>query len=625
MPLDGTSKDEKGHSYLARGHRRVGSGSVAALRRVWARWGRCPQKRAAERRVNTHSKSPWDISVLMVLCSVQSILFPLREETCAASKAPVRAKHGMVASSEKFASQVGIDIMKQGGNAIDAAVAVGFALAVTHPAAGNLGGGGFMMIRLANGELACVDYRETAPAAAHKNVYLDSSGEVIPKASTRGYRASGIPGTVAGLCLAQEKFGLLPLKRVLQPAIELAENGFPVSYDLSQSLKGAAKLLGEFPESKRIYLRDGEHFEPDEILVQRDLALSLKAVRDFGPAGFYRGSVSAKIAVAYEKHGGWITASDLANYEPKFRTPLRGNYRGYEVITMPPPSSGGTVLLEMLNTLEAFPLVEMGPGSSRTIHLVAETMRRAFRDRAELMGDTDFIQFPLSRLISKAYAIELRKSIDLEKAIPSLSLPARLLPEPEASETTHFSVVDKAGNAVANTYTLNGSFGAGVTLEGTGILMNNQMDDFTSKRGVPNAYGLIQGEANAITPGKRPLSAMTPTFLIRNGKLFLAIGSPGGPTIISTVLQVILNIVDFGFTIQEAIDAPRFHHQWLPDELCMEPFGFAADVTVALEARGHKVVTRNFMGDAEGILIEPESNVRLGASDPRADGVTAGY
>jgi gamma-glutamyltranspeptidase / glutathione hydrolase len=589
------------------------------------RRGHCSQGSAAEGRVRLGSKSRWNVSILTVLCSVLWLLFPLREETCAASKAPVRAKHGMVASSEKFASQVGLDIMKQGGNAIDAAVAVGFALAVTHPAAGNLGGGGFMMIRLANGELACVDYRETAPAAAHKNIYLDNSGEVIPKASTRGYRASGIPGTVAGLCLAQEKFGLLSLKRVLQPAIELAENGFPVSYDLSQSLNGAAELLGEFPESRRIYLRDGQHFEPDEILVQKDLAWSLKSVRDFGPTAFYQGSVSEKIAAAYEKHGSWITAKDLAKYQPKLRTPLRGNYRGYQVITTPPPSSGGTVLLEMLNTLEAFPLAEMGPGSSRTIHLVAETMRRAFRDRAELMGDIDFIQFPLSQLTSKAYAVELRKSIDLEKATPSLSLPARLLPAPEASETTHFSVVDKGGNAVANTYTLNGSFGSGVTLEGTGILMNNQMDDFTSKPGVPNAYGLIQGEANAIAPGKRPLSAMTPTFLSRNGKLFLAIGSPGGPTIISTVLQIILNVVDFGFTIQEAIDAPRFHHQWLPDELRMEPFGFAADVTAALEARGHKVVTRNFMGDAEGILIEPKSNVRLGASDPRADGVTAGY
>jgi gamma-glutamyltranspeptidase / glutathione hydrolase len=570
-------------------------------------------------------KAERNASILAVLSLLLWTLCPLREEACPASKAPMRAQHGMVASSEKLASEIGLHLLKQGGNAVDAAVAVGFALAVTHPSAGNLGGGGFMMIRLASGELACVDYRETAPAAAHKDIYLDRSGEVIPKASTRGYRASGVPGTVAGLCLAQEKFGTLSLKRVLQPAIELAEKGFPVSYHLSQSLKGAAELLGEFPESRRIYLRDGDHFEPDEILVQKDLAWSLRTVRDLGPAGFYQGPVGERIAAAYEKHDRWITKSDLASYQPKLRMPLRGNYRGYEVITMPPPSSGGTVLLEMLNTLEAFPLAEMGPGSSRTIHLVAETMRRAFRDRAQLMGDTDFIQFPLSELISKAYATGLRKSIDLEKATPSLSLPARLLPVPEASQTTHFSVVDKDGNAVANTYTLNGGFGSGVTLGGTGILMNNEMDDFTSKPGVPNAYGLIQGEANAIAPGKRPLSAMTPTFLTRDGRLFLVIGSPGGPTIINTVLQVILNVVDFGFTIQEAVDAPRFHHQWLPDELRMEPFGFAADVTTALEGRGHTIVTRGFMGDAEGILIEPGTLIRLGASDPRADGVTVGY
>lgn len=320
-----------------------------------------------------------------------------------------------------------------------------------------------------------------------------------------------------------------------------------------------------------------------------------------------------------------MTERDLAKYEPKPRTPLLGSYRGYAIITMPPPSSGGTVLLEMLNTLETFPLRQMGAGSSRAIHLVAETMRRAFRDRAELMGDTDFVQFPVNRLISKAYAAEMRKSIDLERATPSLALPARRLPAAEARETTHYSVVDRDGNAVANTYTLNGGYGSGVTVEGTGILMNNEMDDFTAKPGVPNAYGLIQSEANAIEAGKRPLSAMTPTFLTRDGKLFLVIGSPGGPTIINTVLQVILNVIDFGFTIQEAIDAPRFHHQWLPDELHLEPGGFAPDVVAALEARGHKIVTRGFMGDAEGILIDPKTDSRLGASDPRADGVTVGY
>jgi gamma-glutamyltranspeptidase / glutathione hydrolase len=530
----------------------------------------------------------------------------------------------MVASSEKFASGVGVEILKQGGNGIDAAVAMAFALAVTHPSAGNLGGGGFMMIRLASGETACIDYRETAPAAAHKNVYLDSSGNVVPEASTRGYRASGVPGTVAGLCLAQQKYGRLSLKQVLQPAIELAEDGFPISFHLSESLR-EARSLRESPESRRIYLKDGQFFEPDEKLIQKDLAWTLKIIREQGADGFYRGAVAKKIAAVYAQHGSWITGKDLTGYQPKFRNPLRGSYRGYEVITMSPPSSGGTVLLEMLNTLEGFDLTNLGAASSKTIHLVAETMRRAFRDRAELMGDTDFVDVPVSHLITKTYALSLRRSLDLERATPSRSLPARTLPGPESSETTHFSVVDKDGNAVANTYTLNGSYGSGVTIEGTGVLMNNEMDDFTSKPGVPNAYGLIQGEANAIAPGKRPLSAMTPTFLTRDGKLFMVIGSPGGPTIINTVLQVMLNVVDFGFTIQEAIDAPRFHHQWLPDELRLEKRGFPADVIAVLEARGHRVVTRGFMGDAEGILIDPGTLMRLGASDPRAEGVAVGY
>ena len=542
-----------------------------------------------------------------------------------ASKAPVRARQGMVASAEKLASQIGIDTLKKGGNAVDAAVAAGFALAVTHPTAGNLGGGGFMMIRFANGDTACIDYRETAPAAAVRDVYLDAGGEILPKASTRGYRASGVPGTPAGLCLAQKKYGRLSLKEVIQPSIDLAEQGFLVSDSLSDSLKGAAPFLELFPESRRVYLNSGRYLEPGERLIQKDLAWSLKAIRDRGAEGFYQGEVAAKIAAAYAGHGHWITLADLQRYEAKFRTPLRGSYRGYDVITMPPPSSGGTVLLEMLNALEGFNVSSMGAGSSRTIHLMTEVMRHAFRDRAELMGDTDFVKVPTSQLILKSYASEFRKRFNPEKATDSLALPARALPANEATETTHFSVVDKDGNAVANTYTLNGGYGSGVTIDGTGILMNNEMDDFSSKPGVPNAYGLIQGDANAIAPGKRPLSAMTPTFLLREGGLFLVIGSPGGPTIINTVLQVIVNVVDFGLTIQEAIDAPRFHHQWLPDELRMEIHGFSEDVTKALEARGHRLALRGFMGDAEGIMLEPTTGIRLGASDPRGDGQAIGY
>jgi len=542
-----------------------------------------------------------------------------------ASKAPIRAKQGMVASSERLASQIGIDTLKKGGNAVDAAVAVGFALAVTHPSAGNLGGGGFMMIRFATGETACIDYRETAPATAGRNVYLDNSGQIVPMASTQGYRASGVPGTPAGLCLAQKKYGRLSLKEVIQPSIDLAEQGFLVSDHLSDSLRGAAPLLELFAESRRVYLNNGKYFESGERLTQKDLAWSLKAIRDKGADGFYRGEVAARIAAAYKPHGSWMTAEDLLEYEPKLRTPLRGSYRGYDVIAMPPPSSGGTVLLEMLNALEGFDVSSMGAGSSRTIHLMTEVMRHAFRDRAELMGDTDFVKVPTSRLILKSYASEFRKRFNPGKASDSLALPARVLPANEASETTHFSVVDKDGNAVANTYTLNGGYGSGVTIEGTGILMNNEMDDFTSKPGVPNAYGLIQSDANAIVRGKRPLSAMTPTFLLREGKLSLVVGSPGGPTIINTVLQVIVNVVDFGMTIQEAIDAPRFHHQWLPDELRMEIHGFSDDATKALEARGHRLAFRGFMGDAEGIMLEPKTGMRLGASDPRGDGQTIGY
>jgi gamma-glutamyltranspeptidase/glutathione hydrolase len=543
----------------------------------------------------------------------------------AASKAPVRARQGMVASTEKLASQIGIDTLKRGGNAVDAAVAVGFALAVTHPSAGNLGGGGFMMIRFVSGETVCIDYRETAPAAASRDAYLDAAGQVIPKASTQGYRASGVPGTPAGLCLAQRKYGRLSLKEVIQPAIDLAERGFLVSYHLSDSLKAAAPLLEFYPESRRVYLNRGRFLEPGDRFIQADLARSLRAIRDAGAQGFYQGEVAAKITAAYERNGRWITQADLKEYTAKLRTPLRGSYRGHDVITMPPPSSGGTVLLEMLNVLEGFNMSAMGAGSSRTIHLMAEAMRCAFRDRAELMGDTDFVKVPVSQLILKSYASEFRKRFDPQKALDSLALPARVLPANEANETTHFSVVDKDGNAVANTYTLNGGYGSGVTIEGTGILMNNEMDDFTSKPGVPNAYGLIQGEANAIVPRKRPLSAMTPTFLLRDGKLFLVIGSPGGPTIINTVLQVIVNVVDFGFTIQEAIDAPRFHHQWLPDELRMESQGFAEDVARALELRGHRLVFRGFWGDAQGIVLEPKTEILLGASDPRGDGEAIGY
>ncbi len=530
----------------------------------------------------------------------------------------------MVVSADPLASRVGLDILKKGGNAVDAAVAVGFALAVTYPSAGNLGGGGFMMIRLSHGETICIDYRERAPLASRKDVYLDATGAVLAKASTEGYRASGVPGTVAGLCLASSKYGKLSLRDVIQPAIALAETGFPISYQLSESLKESASLLQSFSESARIYLRNGTYFEPGEVLILSDLAQSLKTIRDLGPEGFYRGPIAQKLVEHFKAHGAWITQEDLNTYQPIIRTPVTGNYRGYKIITVPPPSSGGIVLLEMLNMLEGYPLRDYGAGSSQVVHYVAEAMKLAFRDRSELMGDPDFVKFPVETLTSKTYAEALRKNIRPDRTNSSQTLPKRVLIT-ESEETTHFSIADQYGNVVANTYTLNGGYGSGVTVPGTGILMNNEMDDFTSKVGVPNAYGLIQGKANAIAPGKRPLSAMTPTFVTQGENLVLVIGSPGGPTIINTVLQIVLNIIDFGFTIQEAIDAPRFHHQYLPDELRLEKRGWAQDVVTALQNRGHKTVVRGFMGDAQGIQLDPQTGILWGAADPRGDGLAMGY
>ncbi len=543
-----------------------------------------------------------------------------------ASKAPVRAASGMVVSTEPRATDIGVGVLRRGGNAVDAAVAVGFALAVTHPSAGNLGGGGFMLIRMANaGGIVAVDYREKAPAAATRTMYLDESGHVIPDASTVGYRAIGVPGTVAGLDYALQKYGTMSLADVLSPAINLSRNGLELSYLESQSLKHNSRLLERFPETKRIYLRDGNPYTAGERFVQSDLAQTLQLLARNGVAEFYRGSIARRIAADMEAHGGLVTLADLNHYRVVERKPIEGSYRGLKVYSMPPPSSGGIVLVEMLNILEPYPLSRYGAASSRTVHLFAEAMKRAFADRAEFLGDGDFVHIPLAGLISKPYAAERRATIDPYLATPATALskgnPARY----ESEQTTHFSVVDKDGNAVANTYTLNGSFGSGVTIPGTGILMNNEMDDFSSQPGLPNAYGLIHGEANAIAPNKRPLSAMTPTIVLREGKLYLVLGSPGGPTIINTVLQTLVNVVDFGMTIQEAVDAPRIHHQWMPDRLVLERNGFPVDVIDAVKARGHIVEIQGPIGDCQAIMIDPQDGARLGAADPRMDGKAAGY
>jgi gamma-glutamyltranspeptidase/glutathione hydrolase len=533
---------------------------------------------------------------------------------------PVAARHAMVVSSEPFASEAGLEILRAGGNAVDAAVAVGFALAVTHPEAGNIGGGGFMLVRLAGGESVVVDYREEAPAGASRDMYLDSAGRLVPGASTEGALAAGVPGTVAGLALAHKKYGKLPWRRVLAPAIRLAQ-GLPVSYELSQSLRASSKQLERFSESRRIFLRDGRPYEPGEIFRQPELARTLKQIARGGPAAFYHGRIARAIVATMQKHQGLIELSDLEQYQAKIRQPLRGSFRGFEILTAPPPSSGGVGLIEMLNVLEPQDLGR--PNSYESIHLIAETMRRAYADRAAYLGDADFVSVPVRGLTSRAYAAKLREEIMNAKA--EVAVQAGRPADFEATQTTHFSVVDADGNAVANTYTLNGGYGSYVTVQGAGFLLNNEMDDFAAKAGEPNMFGLIQGEANVIGPRKRPLSSMTPTLVVQDGKVRLVLGSPGGGTIINTVLQVLLNVLVYGMDIRQAVTAPRFHHQWMPDQLVMEHWGFSADTVHKLEEAGYKLEHRERMGACEAIEIDPATGWRFGAADPRAAGKAVGY
>jgi gamma-glutamyltranspeptidase / glutathione hydrolase len=551
--------------------------------------------------------------------------------TLAASREPVRARHGIVASTNEIASNVGVDVMKRGGNAVDAAIAVAFALAVTHPAAGNLGGGGFMMIRLKDGRTTAIDYREMAPAAASRNIYLDKNGNVIEGegGSIEGYRAAGVPGTVRGMELALKRYGSgrLSWAQLIEPARRLAANGFRVNYTLARGLRSNREYLSKYPETKRIYLNNGKFYNEGDLFVQSDLAGTFARLQQRGPNEFYEGQTAQLIAADMKRHNGLLTLDDLRGYVAKEREPLRGNYRGYEVISMPPPSSGGAVLIEMLNILEGYDFKKMDWASSDRYHLMTEAMRRAFADRAEYMGDTDYVKVPIAGLVDKKYAAQLRRTINPERASSSEQVKAGKPLGYESEETTHFTVVDAEGNAVANTYTLNNSYGSAVVAKGTGLIMNDEMDDFAAKPGTPNLYGLIQGERNAVAPHKRPLSAMTPTFVLRkDGSLWFTVGSPGGPTIINTVLDVITNVVDYGMNIQQAIDAPRIHHQWLPDELVFEPYGLSGDTQNALTARGHKLAKPRYLGDAEGIMIEEKTGVRLGATDPRrSDGLAVGY
>ncbi len=549
----------------------------------------------------------------------------------AASHDPVRATHGMVASTSRIASEVGCDVMRRGGNAVDAAIATAFALAVTYPAAGNLGGGGFMMIRLKNGTTTAIDYRETAPQAATRNIYQDKNGNLIKGegSSTVGYRAAGVPGTVAGMELALKKYGSgkLTWTQLIEPARKLAADGFPLTHALNRGFSSEQKLLNSYEDSRRIFLNNGKFYNDGDTLRQPELAQTFTRLQRNGAREFYEGETARLIVADMKRHNGLMSLEDLKNYVAKERVPLRSTYRGYEIISMPPPSSGGAVLIEILNILEGYELSKMNPSSSEKYHLLTEAMRRAFADRAEYMGDTDFVHVPIDGLIDKAYAARQRASINPDRASTSTEIRAGKPTGYESEETTHFTVVDADGNAVSNTYTLNGGFGSGATAKGTGFLLNNEMDDFAAKPGVPNAYGLIQGERNAVAPRKRPLSAMTPTFVMRkDGTLWFAIGSPGGPTIIDTVLQTIINIVDHDMNIQQAIDAPRIHHQWLPDEIVYEPYGLSGDTVRALLSRGHKLIEKpRYMGDAQGIMIEEKTGIRLGASDPRNDGTPVGY
>lgn len=532
---------------------------------------------------------------------------------------PVRANHGMVASSDAIASKVGVEILKQGGNAVDAAIAVAFTLAVTWPNAGNIGGGGFMLIRKADGTATVIDYRETAPKAANKNIFLDNNGKVIQNAPTVGYRSVGVPGTIAGLALALQKYGTMKWQDVIEPARKLAADGFMLTYQVSNYLYTNASLLNKFDESNRIFLRDGKYYNEGEIFKQPELAQTLTRLKNNGPREFYEGRTAQLIADDMKAHNGLITLEDLKNYKAVERKPVKGIYRGYEILSMPPPSSGGVLLIQMLNMLEQYHLSPMGHNSSEKYHLLIETFRRAYADRALYFGDPDFVNVPVTKLISKMYAAQSVRSINKKQATISSSFqPLPLSPEPK--HTTHFSIVDSMGNAVSNTYTLNGDYGSGVTVASAGFLLNNEMDDFTAKPGIANKFGLLQGDANTIEANKRPLSSMTPTMILKDGKLFLVVGTEGGSTIISQTLQVILNVIDHGMNIQEAVNAPRIHHQWMPDIVKYEPYGLAKDVLNALKIIGHKLKfdsTYLYPGDVEAIMIDLKTGVRLGASDPR--------
>ncbi len=538
---------------------------------------------------------------------------------------PVLANNGMVASQEENATRIGVEILKKGGNAFDAAVAVGFALAVTLPRAGNIGGGGFFMGYSAkDNKVFSVDYRETAPLASEPDMYLDNNQEVDEYLAQSSYKSAGVPGSVAGLCHVLKKYGTLTLKEVMAPAIRLAEEGIIVNQDHVFTLSKGKERLQKWEETKRIYFKeDGSVYQVGERMYFKELAESLRQISEKGPKVFYEGEIAQKIVADMEEHDGHITFEDLKNYRVKEREPVHGTYRGYDVYGMPPPSSGGIHIIQMLNILEQYPLGYLGPNSAESLHLMAESMKFAFADRSKYLGDQDWWTVPISGLISKDYANKIRKKINPYQTRPSRKIKPES-PDPfESDETTHFSIMDQYGNIVSNTTTLNFSFGSGIVIKGTGILLNDEMDNFSAKEGVPNAYGLLGGRANAIQPTKRPLSSMSPMIILKEGKPYLATGSPGGPRLINAILQVIINVIDHEMNVAEATNAKRIHHQWHPDKLRVEK-GFNPDTLRLLATKGHKIVVKNAMGSTQSVLRD--ENRFTGASDPRRPGaLTLGY
>jgi gamma-glutamyltranspeptidase/glutathione hydrolase len=530
---------------------------------------------------------------------------------------PVYGRNGMVAAQNLIAADIGAEVLADGGNAVDAAVAVGFALAVTLPRAGNIGGGGFMLVYDAeSGETTAIDYREMAPLGATRDMFLDENGKADPRLSRNSHLASGVPGTVAGFWHAHQDFGQLPWQRLLEPAISLARDGIVVSYDLATQLrKRKERNCGNEATCRYFYKADGEPYEFGERLIQSDLADTLQLIADKGSDGFYRGAIAEMIVAEMEAGGGLIDMASLAAYKPAVREAIRTTYRGYEVVTMPPPSSGGVHVLQMLNVLSHFPIADMGRGSADSIHLLAEVMRRAYADRSEHLGDPDFYDVPLEWLLSEEYAAELAASIDMKQATPSVEWSPGTPPKPESEDTTHYSIIDSDGNVVANTYTLNGSYGSAISVRGAGFLLNNEMEDFVSKPGTPNMFGLLGGEANAVAALKRPLSSMTPVIVLRDDEPWFATGSPGGARIITAVLQMIINVIDHGMNIADAANWPRIHHQWFPDELEIET-GLGVDTIRLLEARGHTVEIRGSTGTSLQSVSYRDGFFR-GASDPR--------